>query len=86
MRAGAQTAAPAPKPPAAPQNSFANAFPQHAPSDPEMVARGKALYGVNCQFCHGGDARGGEGGPNLLRAESGSMVQKLTAAKYERWY
>ena len=34
-----------------------------------MVERGKALYGVNCQFCHGGDARGGEGGPNLLRAE-----------------
>lgn len=68
MRAGAQTAPP-PKPPAPSQSSFANAFPQHAPSDPEMVARGKALYGVNCQFCHGGDARGGEGGPNLLRAE-----------------
>jgi cytochrome c oxidase cbb3-type subunit 3 len=34
-----------------------------------MIERGKALYGVNCQFCHGGDARGGEGGPNLLRAE-----------------
>lgn len=48
---------------------FANAFPQHPPGDPAMVERGKALYGVNCQFCHGGDARGGEGGPNLLRAE-----------------
>lgn len=48
---------------------FANAFPQHAPSDPAMVERGRALYGVNCQFCHGSDARGGEGGPNLLRAE-----------------
>jgi cytochrome c oxidase cbb3-type subunit 3 len=34
-----------------------------------MIERGKALYGVNCQFCHGSDARGGEGGPNLLRAE-----------------
>jgi len=34
-----------------------------------MIQRGRALYGVNCQFCHGGDARGGEGGPNLLRAE-----------------
>jgi len=33
-----------------------------------MVDRGRALYGVNCQFCHGSDARGGEGGPNLLRA------------------
>ncbi len=48
---------------------FANAFPQHPPSDPAMVERGRALYGVNCQFCHGSDARGGEGGPNLLRAE-----------------
>jgi len=34
-----------------------------------MIERGRALYGVNCQFCHGSDARGGEGGPNLLRAE-----------------
>jgi mono/diheme cytochrome c family protein/small nuclear ribonucleoprotein (snRNP)-like protein len=33
-----------------------------------MIERGRALYGVNCQFCHGSDARGGEGGPNLLRA------------------
>jgi cytochrome c oxidase cbb3-type subunit III len=49
---------------------FANAFPQHPPGDPAMVERGKALYGVNCQFCHGGDARGGEGGPNLLRAQT----------------
>jgi len=48
---------------------FANAFPQHAPSDPAMVERGRAIYGVNCQFCHGSDARGGEGGPNLIRAE-----------------
>lgn len=44
-------------------------FPAHPPGDPAMVARGKALYGVNCNFCHGSDARGGEGGPNLLRSE-----------------
>ncbi len=48
---------------------FANAFPQHAPSDPAAVERGKALYGVHCNFCHGSDARGGEGGPNLLRSD-----------------
>jgi cytochrome c oxidase cbb3-type subunit 3 len=34
-----------------------------------MVERGKALYGVHCNFCHGSDARGGEGGPNLLRSD-----------------
>jgi mono/diheme cytochrome c family protein len=45
------------------------AYPQRAPADPAVVARGKAIYGVNCNFCHGSDARGGEGGPNLLRSE-----------------
>ena len=48
---------------------FGSAFPQHAPDDPAAVERGKALYGVHCNFCHGSDARGGEGGPNLLRSE-----------------
>ena len=48
---------------------FANAFPQHAPGDPAAIERGKALYGVNCTFCHGSDARGGEGGPNLIRSQ-----------------
>jgi mono/diheme cytochrome c family protein len=34
-----------------------------------MLERGKGLYSVNCAFCHGSDARGGEGGPNLLRSQ-----------------
>jgi cytochrome c oxidase cbb3-type subunit 3 len=38
--------------------------------DPALVARGKTLYGVNCQACHGMDLRGGDmGGPNLLRSQ-----------------
>src|SRR4051812_46743919 len=44
------------------------AYPQRTP-DPAMAARGKALYDVNCALCHGDDARGGSGGPNLLRSE-----------------
>jgi cytochrome c oxidase cbb3-type subunit III len=48
---------------------FANAYPQHAQADAASIERGKALYGVNCTFCHGSDVRGGEGGPNLLRAQ-----------------
>ncbi len=37
--------------------------------DPAVVARGKTLYGVSCQACHGSDLRGGDiGGPNLLRS------------------
>jgi len=44
------------------------AYPQHAQADPAQIARGKLLFGVNCTFCHGSDARGGEVGPNLLRS------------------
>jgi mono/diheme cytochrome c family protein len=45
------------------------AFPTRHAADSAVLDRGKALYGVNCNFCHGSDARGGEGGPNLLRSE-----------------
>jgi cytochrome c oxidase cbb3-type subunit 3 len=38
------------------------------PGDPAAIARGKQTFSVNCGFCHGSDARGGEGGPNLLRS------------------
>lgn len=44
------------------------AYPARPPADPASVERGKALYGVNCQFCHGADTRGGDGGPSLLRS------------------
>src|SRR5437764_9307178 len=43
-------------------------FPTRPPGDPAAIARGKALYSVNCTFCHGADTRGGDGGPSLLRA------------------
>jgi cytochrome c oxidase cbb3-type subunit III len=45
-----------------------NAYPDRPPGDPAAIERGKALYGVNCQFCHGADTRGGDGGPSLLRS------------------
>jgi mono/diheme cytochrome c family protein len=44
-------------------------YPQRAPGDPATLERGKAIYSTNCAFCHGNDARGGDGGPNLLRSE-----------------
>jgi mono/diheme cytochrome c family protein len=45
------------------------AYPQRPPGDPAAIERGKALYGANCTFCHGVDARGGDGGgPNLIRS------------------
>jgi cytochrome c oxidase cbb3-type subunit 3 len=46
-------------------------FPQQTRplASPEVIARGRAVYGVNCAACHGGDLRGGDqGGPSLLRS------------------
>ena len=43
-------------------------YPVRPPGDPAAIERGKGLYGVNCQFCHGADTRGGDGGPSLLRS------------------
>lgn len=45
------------------------AYPDRPAAPPEVVARGKAVYSVNCAFCHGSDAGGGSIGPNLLRSE-----------------
>jgi mono/diheme cytochrome c family protein len=45
-------------------------YPARPPVDPAILERGKALYSVHCAFCHGADARGGDGGgPNLLRSQ-----------------
>jgi mono/diheme cytochrome c family protein len=43
-------------------------YPPRPPGDPAAIERGRALYSVNCTFCHGADTRGGDGGPSLLRA------------------
>lgn len=45
------------------------AYPERPPVAQAILDRGRAVYGVNCNFCHGSDARGGEGGPNLLRSD-----------------
>lgn len=45
------------------------AYPEHPAAPPEVIARGKSVYSVNCAFCHGSDAGGGSIGPNLLRSE-----------------
>ena len=50
---------------------------QRPPGDPTLIARGKALYDVNCRACHGADLRGGDmGGPNLLRSQIALNDQK----------
>jgi len=65
LGAAAQPPAPAPSAPA-PQRRLD--YPVRPPGEPAAIERGKALYGVNCQFCHGADTRGGDGGPSLLRS------------------
>ncbi len=36
--------------------------------DPAAVDRGHKTFESNCAFCHGGSAKGGESGPDLLRS------------------
>jgi cytochrome c oxidase cbb3-type subunit 3 len=44
-------------------------YPERPPAPPEQLAHGQQLFSGNCSFCHGSDARGGEKGPNLVRAQ-----------------
>jgi cytochrome c oxidase cbb3-type subunit 3 len=64
---GAQAADEPPAGGAKPPDFVGQDFPR-PPGDPAAIARGKQVFSVNCGFCHGSDARGGEGGPNLLRS------------------
>jgi len=47
------------------------AYPPRPPGDAATIERGNTLFALNCRFCHGSDARGGDGGgPNLLRSST----------------
>ena len=48
---------------------FSTSYPTRPPADPAVVQKGRQIFSANCSFCHGSDARGGEGGPNLIRSE-----------------
>lgn len=57
---------------------------QRAAADPDLSARGRTLYEINCRSCHGQDLRGGDaGGPNLLRSQivlrddAGELIEPL---------
>ncbi len=73
-RGGGRGAAPAAAPRANPK------FPA------DVVARGKESFGPSCGFCHGLDARGGDGGPDLARSlfvlgdENGQQLGELLKA------
>jgi cytochrome c oxidase cbb3-type subunit III len=55
-------------PPSVPAAQRLPVYPDRPKAPQAVLDRGKALFGVNCAFCHGSDAGGGEGGPNLLRS------------------
>ena len=48
-------------------------------ASPESIARGKELFGKNCRFCHGADAKG-----NGPMAPEGTHPSDLTDAKWDR--
>lgn len=59
-------------------------------ADPAVVARGRAIYDIECRSCHGPDLRGGEqGGSNLLRAtpvlndREGESIQQVLQASHK---
>jgi len=58
------------KPAPIPEMPFGSSYPTRAPADPVAVQHGRQIFSANCSFCHGSDARGGEGGPNLIRSQT----------------
>jgi cytochrome c oxidase cbb3-type subunit III len=56
-------------PPAGLQQPRVNAGANDKPGvDPVAAAEGKKLWALECTTCHGANARGGDNGPNLVRA------------------
>jgi len=90
LAAGVERTAGAQQPPAQGRGGrgggAAAAFPRRPPADPGVLARGKAIYSTNCQFCHGADTRGGDSGPSLLRSQlvqddrSGELIATVLQA------
>lgn len=61
------------------------AYPPKPAAPPEVVKRGDELYHLECAFCHGEDARGGDMASNLLRSgvvlndQNGELLGELLA-------
>jgi cytochrome c oxidase cbb3-type subunit III len=57
-----------PTPPAARPPDRRNFFGLPPGPDSDAVERGQKLYVASCGFCHGSTAKGGNGGPDLVRS------------------
>jgi cytochrome c oxidase cbb3-type subunit 3 len=70
-------------PGAAPQAPRITNYPARAKAPQDVLDRGKAQFGLNCAFCHGSDAGGGEVGPNLKRSgvvledQNGELIEPI---------
>ena len=66
----AQTPPPqsAPQPVPQPRRQSGGAGGDYKTYSQETLDSGKKIYTANCAFCHGGNAKGGETGPDLLRS------------------
>ena len=50
-------------------NRLHKMYPDLTPNqNPAAVARGRVLFEADCSFCHGTEATGGNGGPDLVRS------------------
>ena len=65
---GERTSAPAQNKPGGAAHGAGDFLAIGAPANPEAVKRGQATFVANCAFCHGSDAKGGNGGPNLVQS------------------
>jgi YD repeat-containing protein len=71
----------APTPP--PRRGGAGAGGEYKAYDAATLEQGKKVYTANCAFCHGGNAKGGETGPDLLRSltvlhdENGELISQV---------
>ncbi len=64
----AQTPAKPAAPPVKKTSGGAGAGEEYKIYSQETLDNGKKIYTGNCAFCHGGNAKGGESGPDLLRS------------------
>jgi len=51
------------------RGGFGPAYPTHPQADEATIARGQQIYSQDCASCHGMDARGGQGGTNLVHSQ-----------------
>lgn len=68
LQLSAQTVPAVPAKPTPTPRQFGGAGGDYKTYSQETLDAGQKIYTANCAFCHGGNAKGGESGPDLLRS------------------